>query len=296
MVKRSLQASLTGIQEAKRAFARKGWTQDNLAAEVNLKTRQPIWRFLSGRPVERHTFIEICLILSLNWREIATNPPAEFLSRKEYAQPPVVDIDKLVQKVRCLRRATPTQRFDKIQDQCGILQLLDISRPVAIDDIYIDVNILEEIASLQYLEITDLQNLDRKEFDRFGLGEVDEKQIPGTQAVERYSKLRVLGKPGVGKTTFLQHLAIGCNQNAFAANQVPIFIILRNFAQESKITNEFSLLNYIRQEFITSGISDPSVIETLLNAGRVLLLLDGMDEVLNQQSNAILNEIRRFSE
>ncbi|MEH2125706.1 NACHT C-terminal helical domain 2-containing protein [Nostoc sp.] len=55
MVKRSLQASLTAIQEAKSAFALKGWTQDNLAAEVNLKTRQPIWRFFSGRPVERHT-------------------------------------------------------------------------------------------------------------------------------------------------------------------------------------------------------------------------------------------------
>ncbi|MEH1787637.1 MAG: NACHT domain-containing NTPase [Nostoc sp.] len=289
MVKRSLQASLTGIQEAKRAFARKGWTQDNLAAEVNLKTRQPIWRFFSGRPVERHTFIEICLILELNWREIATNPPAEFLGLEEYTQPSVLDIDTLVQQVR-------SQRFDKIQDQCGILQLLDISRPVAIDDIYINVNILESIASLQYLEITDLQNLDPKEFDRFGLGEADQKQIPGTQAVETYSKLRVLGKPGVGKTTFLQHLAIQCNQSTFVANQVPIFITLRNFAEESKITSEFSLLKYIRQEFLTSGIFDPSVIEILLNAGRVLLLLDGMDEVLNQQSNAVLSEIRRFSE
>jgi predicted NACHT family NTPase len=289
MVKRSLQASLTGIEDAKRAFARKGWTQDNLAAEVNLKTRQPIWRFFSGRPVERHTFIEICLVLELNWREIVTNPPAEFLEREEYPKPSVQDIDKLVQKVR-------SQRFDKIQDQCGILQLLDISRPVAIDDIYIDVNILEEIASLQYLEISDLQNLDPKEFDRFGLGEADQNQIPGTQAVETYSKLRVLGKPGVGKTTFLQYLAIQCNQNAFAPNQVPIFITLRSFAEESKITNEFSLLKYIRQEFLTSGISDPSVIETLLNAGRVLLLLDGMDEVLNEQSNAVLSEIRRFSE
>ncbi|AFY34810.1 NACHT domain-containing NTPase [Calothrix sp. PCC 7507] len=289
MVKRSLQASLTGIQQAKRAFARKGWTQDNLAVEVNLKTRQPIWRFFSGRPIERLTFIEICSVLELNWREIATEPPAEFAERGEFAQATDWDIDVLVQRVR-------SQRFDKIQDQCGILQLLDISRPVAIDDIYIDVNILESIASQQYLEITELQNLDPKEFDRFGLGEADENQIPGTQAVETYSKLRVLGKPGVGKTTFLQHLAIQCNQGAFAANQVPIFITLRNFAQESKITNEFSLLNYIRQEFLTSGIADPSVIETLLNAGRVLLLLDGMDEVLNQQSNAVLSEIRRFSD
>ncbi|MBN3992290.1 MAG: NACHT domain-containing NTPase [Nostoc sp. NMS2] len=289
MVKRSLQASLTGIQEAKRAFALKGWTQDNLAAEVNLKTRQPIWRFFSGRPVERHTFIEICSVLELNWREIASNPPAEFMELEEYSQFPVLDIDDLVEKVR-------SQRFDKIQDQCGILQLLDISRPVAIDDIYIDVNILEEIASQQWLEITELQNLDPKQFDRFGLGEANQNQIPGTQAVETYSKLRVLGKPGVGKTTFLQHLAIQCNQSAFAENLVPIFITLRNFAEESKVTNEFSLLKYIRQEFLTSGISDPSVIETLLSAGRVLILLDGMDEILNQQSNAVLSEIRRFSE
>ncbi|MFS0515763.1 NACHT domain-containing protein [Nostoc sp. UIC 10607] len=289
MVKRSLQASLTGIQQAKRAFALKGWTQDNLAVEVNLKTRQPIWRFFSGRPVERHTFIEICLVLELNWREIANNPPAEFLELEEYSKPSVLDIDALVQQVR-------SQRFDKIQDQCGILQLLDISRPVAINDIYIDVNILEEIVSQQWLEIADIQNLNREEFDHFGLGEVSLKQIPGMRAVETYPKLRVLGKPGVGKTTFLQHLAIQCNQGAFAASQVPIFIALRNFAEESKVSNEFSLLNYIRQEFLISGISDPSIIETLLSAGRVLLLLDGMDEVLNQQSNAVLSEIRRFSD
>ncbi|HEY9669843.1 MAG TPA: NACHT domain-containing protein, partial [Waterburya sp.] len=49
-----------------------------------------------------------------------------------------------------------------------------------------------------------------------------------------YSKLRVLGKPGSGKTTFLQHLAIECNQGKFAANRVPIFITLRDFADESK--------------------------------------------------------------
>jgi predicted NACHT family NTPase len=289
MVKRSLKASSIGIQQAKKAFARKGWTQENLAGEVNLKTRQPIWRFFSGRPIERLTFIEICSVLEINWREIAAEVPAEFIDRDEFIQPSIAEIDTLVEKVR-------SQRFDKIQDQCGILQLLDISRPVPIDDIYIDVNILEEIASQQYLEITELQNLDPKKFDYFGIGDIEEKQIAGTDAVEKYSKIRVLGKPGTGKTTFLQYLAIQCNRGAFAANRVPIFITLRNFAQESKTTNEFSLLNYIHQEFHSSRISDPSVIEILLNAGRVLLLLDGIDEVLNHQSNAVVSEIRRFSE
>jgi predicted NACHT family NTPase len=126
MVKRSLQGSVTGIEQAKKAFAHKGWTQENLAFEVNLKTRQPIWRFFSGRSVERHIFIELCSVLSLNWREIAANPPEEFPQSKELGVAEFLDIDALVQLVRCLRRATPTQRFDKIQDQCGTLQLLDI--------------------------------------------------------------------------------------------------------------------------------------------------------------------------
>jgi predicted NACHT family NTPase len=95
-----------------------------------------------------------------------------------------------------------SQRRETIQNQCGILQLLDINHPVSIDKIYVDVNILEEIASQQWFEIADLQKLKPTEFDRFGLGEVEQKQIPGMRAVETYSKLRVLGKPGVGKTTF----------------------------------------------------------------------------------------------
>lgn len=184
MVKRSLQATPSGIQEAKSAFALRGWTQENLAGEINLKTRQPIWRFFTGRPVERHTFLEICSILELDWREIAASPSAEFPGPGE----PILDIEALVQRVR-------SQRHDKIQDQCGVLQLLDISHPVSIDDIYIDINILEEIASQQWFEIADLRSLGADAFDRVGLGEISSTQISGMVAVETHSKLRVLGKP-----------------------------------------------------------------------------------------------------
>ncbi len=64
MAKRSLQTSPAGVKQAKKAFTNKGWTQENLAGEVNLKTRQPVWRFFTGRPIERYTFIEICSVLS----------------------------------------------------------------------------------------------------------------------------------------------------------------------------------------------------------------------------------------
>ncbi|WP_373480197.1 NACHT domain-containing NTPase [Geminocystis sp.] len=285
MVKRSFQASPSGIQKAKRAFALKGWTQENLAAEVNLKTRQPIWRFFSGRPVDRCTFTEICAILDLDWREITDNPPAEFLEPGETAP---FNIDNLVKQVR-------SQRKETIQNQCGILQLLDINHPVSIDEIYVDVNILEEIASQQWFEIADLQKLKPTEFDRFGRGEVEQKQISGMKAVQTYSKLRLLGKSGVGKTTFLKHLAILCDRGEFSAHQVPIFIPLKDFAEESRDNAKFSLLNYIHQEFLISGISNPSVPETLVQEGRVLLLLDGMDEVMKQNMTEVIREIRRFS-
>lgn len=290
MVKRSLQASPAGIQRAKRAFALKGWTQENLAGEVNLKTRQPIWRFFTGQPVDRQIFLAVCSILDLDWREIALDPPADFPELGEIVDTAVLeDIDTLVQRVR-------SSHHDTIQNQCGILQLLDINRPVSLDDIYVDVNILEEIASQQQLEIADLQSLSPSEFNRVGLGAVEQQQIPGMQAVETYSKLRVLGKPGVGKTTFLQHLALQCNRGEFAADQVPIFILLREFAEESRRGGEFSLFHTIHQAFLTSGISNAAVLETLLQAGRVLLLMDGMDEVLNQDVTTVLKEIRKFSD
>jgi predicted NACHT family NTPase len=289
MVKRSLQASTSGIQRAKRAFAVKGWTQENLAGEVNLKTRQPIWRFFTAKPVDRQIFMEICLILDLEWREIADNPPAEFPEYREAGDSSPLSIDNLVQHVR-------SQHHDKIQSQCGILQLLEINHPVSLEDIYVDVNILEEIASQQWLDIAELQNIELEEFDRVGFGDIDQKQISGMYAVETYSKLRMLGKPGVGKTTFLKYLAIQCDRGEFASHQVPIFITLRDFAEESRDNDKFNFLNYMRQEFINSGVANQAVIEILLKAGRVLILLDGMDEIMQEDLPSVLKEIRKFSE
>lgn len=290
MAKRSLRASPNGIQRAKRAFALTGWTQENLAGEVNLKTRQPIWRFFTGQPVDRQIFLAVCSVLDLDWRETALDPPNDFPEPGERVELPFLnDIDMLVQQVRSAHHAT-------IQNQCGILQLLDVNRPVSLDDIYVDVNILEDIASQQQLEFTDLKNLSPTEFNRVGLGAIEQKQIPGIQAIAMHSKVRVLGKLGSGKTTFLQHIALQCNRGTFAADQVPIFIALREFAEESRRSSEFSLFNTIQQALLISGITNPSVLETLLQSGQILLLMDGIDEVQNRDITAVLKEIRKFSD
>ncbi len=294
MAKRSLRASPAGVKKAKQQFAFKGWTQEYLANEVGVKTRQPIWRFFAGQAIERYTFFEICTVLDLDWQEIALDPPAESVdytaNRSELdLLTASAGLDDLVRMVR-------SQRQEKINHQCGILQLLDIGRPVTIDQIYIDVNILEQIPSQQWLELSELETLEPEDIDRFGLGKIAERQISGMEVVEKYSKLRVLGKPGSGKSTFLKHLAIQCNHGKFAASQVPIFIPLRDFAESCKDNSQVSLLEFIHQEFLASDISDLAIIKKLLLEGRVLLLIDGMDEVSHQEEHPVLNEIRRFCE
>jgi len=286
MSKRSLHASSAGIKEAKKAFASKGWTQEALALEVNLKTRQPIWRFFTGQPVERYTFMEICSILQLDWRTIAQDPPAEIVDLGSRIETfPVSDIDQIVRNIRRLR-------FDRVYNQCGTLKLLDVNRPVSMNDVYIDLNILEEIRSRQWLEISLLKNTTLGEFERLGLGDVIVAQVPGTQAIEKYPKVRILGKPGAGKTTFLQHLAIQCNKNLFLPNLIPLFISLRDFASSIVQDKSPNLLKYIQDEFTACEIAYDA--EPLLRDGLFLLLLDGLDEVLEKDAHEVINEIRLF--
>lgn len=288
MARRSLQASPEGIKKAKQAFLRKGWTQDYLAAEVGLETRQPIWKFFSGKPIDRNVFTEICFRLDLNFEEIAALPSDVELSSNLNVPDPNSELDTLVTQVR-------KARYEKIQDQCGTLRLLDIARPVEINDLYVDVNILEEITSQRWLEISDLQGFQPEEFDRLGLGKVCAKGVPGIKAVERYPKLMVLGKPGAGKTTFLQYLAVQCNQGRFQAHLVPVFIPLKNFAEDALDAGNFSLFDYISQDFNHAGVCKQDV-ETLLGQSRLLILLDGLDEVPEAASNEVIKQIRKLSD
>ncbi len=288
MARRSLQASAEGIKKAKLAFLRTGWTQEYLAAEVGLETRQPIWKFFAGKPIDRNVFIEICFRLNLDAEEIAVPLKLDEPEPQQQVQDLGSDIDASVKRVRSKLR-------DKIQDQCGTLHLLDIARPVDIDDLYVEVNILEEITSQRWLEISDLQGFKPEEFDRLGLGKVRQEQVPGLKVVERYNKLMVLGKPGAGKTTFLQYLAIQCNQGHFQGDRLPVFVRLKSFAEDALDEGNFSVLDYLNQEFSGCDVSMQEI-EALLNHGRALILLDGLDEVPEAASDEVIKQIRKLSE
>ena len=173
------------------------------------------------------------------------------------------------------------------------MRLLGMSHPIGLNDIYTNVNILENISGRRRLEIAELLKIYvSDEFERPGLGRISEDRVLGLEAVKQYSKLMVLGKPGAGKTTFLKHIAIQCSLGEFQANRVPIFITLKDFAETEQ---QPSLLKYISEEFANYGVTDSVVTEQLLNRGRGLVLLDGLDEVRKTDEKRVLQEIRNFA-
>ncbi|OUL17507.1 hypothetical protein BV378_38390 [Nostoc sp. RF31YmG] len=206
-----------------------------------------------------------------------------------------IDVNALVQELR--EKIKPN-----IQERCGTMRVLDMTQPIGVNDIYTNVNILQNITGQRRKEIAEfLKDCANENFERFGLGKIAEKRVLGIEAVKKHSKLMILGKPGAGKTTFLKYLAIQCIEGKFQAERVPIFITLKNFAEAA---NQPGLLQYISKDVINYISTQSSVVEKqftssiqyVINHGKALLLFNGLDEVREEDNSRILKEIREFSE
>ncbi|MBE9125300.1 MULTISPECIES: NACHT domain-containing protein [unclassified Coleofasciculus] len=283
MIKRSLQASQDGIKKAQRALIRYSLTQRALAADLGI-SRQPVGKFFTGKPVDRNLFAEICHRLDLEWEKVIVQPLSEPEPHQQN-QDDNLDVDVFVQEVR--EKIKPD-----IQERCGTMRVLDMSQPIGLKEIYTHVNILEKITGRRRKEIAELlQEYTGENFERFGLSRIAEERIPGLTVVKKYPKLMILGKPGAGKTTFLKYLAIQCIGGEFQTHLIPIFITLKDFAEAE---NKPTLLDYITGT--VGGRYAMTLPDTLLKQGRAFVLLDGLDEVREEDSQRVLKEIRDFSD
>jgi predicted NACHT family NTPase len=207
---------------------------------------------------------------------------AEFL-REETVLDEDAEVDGLVQSVR-------KQASASIQARCGTMRVLDMSQPIRLDSIYTTANIYESLSGLQRRGFADLQQqLSTQYFTH--LGRIEDSRISGLAAVEKYSKLMIFGKPGAGKTAFLKWLAIQCNEGHRWTDLIPVFITVKDFAEAK---GQPELLSYIQKQWADCGVWDKQP-ERLLQKGRALILLDGLDEVKEADHSRVLREICDFS-
>ena len=183
-----------------------------------------------------------------------------------------------------------------------------VNEPVPVDEIYVDVEILErptkEFSSDKDGLLQTFQPEDRASFYTMGLGKPG-RRLAGMKAAEqsfnRNLNLMVLGLPGAGKTTFLQHLLMQClgGRVPFLAHRVPILMRLRDYdfsassgnASSDKSSSRSILMDHIRR---CLDCCSEAEFDALFQEGRLWVLLDGLDEVPKHDSKSVIRQIEQL--
>ena len=146
------------------------------------------------------------------------------------------------------------------------------------------------------------------------------EKVELSQAVRQNAYSVILGAPGAGKTTLLRYLALhfatakrddqetvigGEAKEDLGKTLLPIFFRIADYAEKLKQQPNLTLTEYLRQfyrqweaHFQTQGEMGTEVSAFLLYAmrqGKCLILLDGLDEVFDQESRRqIVESINQF--
>ncbi|NJP09260.1 MAG: NACHT domain-containing protein [Leptolyngbyaceae cyanobacterium RU_5_1] len=194
----------------------------------------------------------------------------------------------------------PKQLIDRASEQYvqnyavrhGILKVLGMREPVPLESVYTAVQFLDRDSIGQFESIEDLEKAFREQPERSFQGKNSKKQS-GLKVANEKQYLMVLGGPGAGKSTFLRKMGLEALKGlggGYAHECIPVFIELKNFA-----SSEIELEQAIAQEFrICSFPSPDEITAKLLEQGKLLILLDGLDEVPGKNVDAAIRQIQNF--
>jgi len=90
--------------------------------------------------------------------------------------------------------------------------------------------------------------------------------------------------------TFLKYLAMQCIEGNFQANRIPVFITLKDFAEIKETPDLFTYINQLIELPTLDNLRE------ILQQGQILVLLDGLDEVREEDTKRVLRQILEFSD
>lgn len=166
---------------------------------------------------------------------------------------------------------------------------------VELDMVEVD-RLPSEYPVLSRAALTSSKENNEDEFDRIRFRLLRGKKITGSAILEKHPKIFVFGDPGSGKTSYLQSVALRCRDGEILGQYVPVYIEIRHYCVSG---GAVTLLTYIEKMFESWEITSQQF-EDILNTGRVLFLVDGLDEApeeeLLRMHTMIQDLLSRYSE
>ena len=148
------------------------------------------------------------------------------------------------------------------------------------------------------------ERLQSGKLEEKNVGEEFQGEMPPDAALNAFHRYVVLGPPGMGKTTMLRYIAYSVarsglglvNPDEFSlkhtADLIPLYLPLTELiAHKGDLLD--CLQNYINKRLPGCKTIIP-LLDTLLNAGQCLLLLDSLDEVPVSHQRAVKASIKGF--
>ena len=177
------------------------------------------------------------------------------------------------------------------------LKVLGMREPVDLTQVYTGVKFLDEDDILGFESTQALERQYRRTRFRSCIGRRNSNgKRSGIDVANEKQYLMVLGGPGAGKSTFLRKLGLEAlrtfhrEQTIYHHRKIPVLLELKRFEAD-----DIDIAMLIAEEFGNCGFPAPNeFVQQALKQGKLLILLDGLDEVPTENLDNVICTIQDF--